>query len=411
MMKVTKDTILQRSYRLGIHLEGSEVRLTGSQGEIEVNGHILAILDVFATPKTLDQGMQILNSRAQGRQDWIALTNQVMALCHRGWLAAPSPQAVTLPTHPGKFSAADVHLRMLHDRARTVAFQRALYAQVKPDDVVVDIGTGTGILAATAALAGACQVYGVERTGNLSRLAQQFFAHNGLSDRVQVIEGDSTRVTLPEKADVLVTETIGNDPLGEGILATVADAHQRLLKPNARLIPNRLRIYALPVTMPERRRGQVLFTPELVLDWRQTYGLDFSSYVDFCAGQSFHSLVKAQTVRDWPRLSAPLLVAEVDLHQPPVGEFSRQHRLRFNQDGELNAMLVYFEADLGGGEVLSVHPDQATPENSWASYLWVAGTAIEVRRDQILEITYQWQGNQSRFEFTDPPRAEGVAVS
>ena len=405
-MKITKDTVLQRSYTLGIQINGSEVSLSGPQDAIGGNAHTLAILDVFATPKTLDQGMQLLCSRAQGRHDWIALTNQVIMLCKRGWLTTPNAQAVTLPSDPGKFSAADVHLRMLHDRARTTTFQRALYAQVRPEDVVVDIGTGTGILAATAALAGARQVYAVERTGNLPRLAQQFFADNGLADRIQVIEGDSTRVSLPEKADVLVTETIGNDPLGEGILATVADAHRRLLKPNARLIPNCLSIYALPMTMPEQRRSQVLFTPEVVPGWLQAYGLDFSAYVDFCAGQSFHTLAKAHKVREWPRLSVPLLVAELDLRQPPVGGFSRQHRLRFGQDGWLNAVLVYFQADLGGEEVLSVHPDQTSPQNSWASYLWVAGTGIEVRAKETLEITYRWDGYRSHFEFGDLHRCE-----
>ena len=47
------------------------------------------------------------------------------------------------------------HERMLADRPRIEAYRKGISGSVDADDVVIDLGTGTGILAAMAAKAGA----------------------------------------------------------------------------------------------------------------------------------------------------------------------------------------------------------------------------------------------------------------
>ena len=80
---------------------------------------------------------------------------------------------------------------MLDDRGRTNGFCHALRTIVKPDDVVVDIGTGTGVLATCAALAGARKVYAVESSG-IAEVAARVFAANGVTDRVTLVRERST---------------------------------------------------------------------------------------------------------------------------------------------------------------------------------------------------------------------------
>ena len=100
----------------------------------------------------------------------------------------------------------DFHHSMLLDEVRTRTFLQAILRAVKPGDVVLDIGSGTGILALFACLAGASHVYAVEE-GSVIEIAEQVCRDNGFEERVTFLQDWSTNVELPERANVLVTET------------------------------------------------------------------------------------------------------------------------------------------------------------------------------------------------------------
>ena len=87
------------------------------------------------------------------------------------------------------YAEFEVHRTMIRDRVRTEAFRRAIDSVVRPGDVVLDVGAGSGILSVFAARAGAARVYAVERT-TIAVLAQELAAANGVADIVEVIQGD-----------------------------------------------------------------------------------------------------------------------------------------------------------------------------------------------------------------------------
>ena len=60
----------------------------------------------------------------------------------------------------------EYHQSMLADEARMRGYLRAILKVVEPGDVVLDIGSGTGILAYFACLAGARLVYAVNDTSS-----------------------------------------------------------------------------------------------------------------------------------------------------------------------------------------------------------------------------------------------------
>ncbi len=78
----------------------------------------------------------------------------------------------------------ELQRRMVSDRPRTNAFAAAIREVVQPGDVVLDVGTGTGILAMFAAKAGARKVYAIDAT-DIAEVATDLVKANGLSDQIQ----------------------------------------------------------------------------------------------------------------------------------------------------------------------------------------------------------------------------------
>ncbi len=164
---------------------------------------------------------------------------------------------------------------MLIDEVRTNSFLSALLQTVKAGDVVLDIGSGTGVLACFACQAGAKHVYAIEQ-GPIIGLAREICARNDLQDRVTFINDWSTNTRLPEPVDLLVTETIGNIGFEEGILRWALDARKRFLRQDARIIPRTVEMFAVPIESEEDY--------EMVDKWAQHYyALDFSPLHTFAA--------------------------------------------------------------------------------------------------------------------------------
>ena len=134
------------------------------------------------------------------------------------------------------YAEFEVHRTMICDRVRTEAFWRAIDSVVRPGNIVLDVGAGSGILSVFAAWAGAGRVYAVERT-SVAVLAQELAAANGVAEIVQVIHGDVMDVELPEPVDVIVSEWLGGFGIDEGMLAPVIVARDRWLKPGGVMIP------------------------------------------------------------------------------------------------------------------------------------------------------------------------------
>ena len=139
----------------------------------------------------------------------------------------------------------DEHRHYLGDALRVETFARAIAATVRPGDVVVDIGTGAGLLAFLACRAGARHVYAIELSG-MVEIARALAIANGFQDRVTFLHQHSLEVRLPEQGDVLLADLVGGMGFEAGLFQTYYDA-RRFLKPGARVVPARVTISAAPV--------------------------------------------------------------------------------------------------------------------------------------------------------------------
>ena len=85
---------------------------------------------------------------------------------------------------------------MLNDHDRNKFYEDALREIVTPESIVVEIGTGSGLLAMIAARLGAKHVTAIEANDHLAAIAQANFEANGLADKITVINKMSTEVKM-----------------------------------------------------------------------------------------------------------------------------------------------------------------------------------------------------------------------
>jgi len=133
------------------------------------------------------------------------------------------------------------HFPMMNDEGRNAAYARAFARHVTPDTHVLEIGTGGGLLAMLAARAGAKLVTTCEAVPLIADTARRIIAANGLSARITVIAKPSTALQLGEDlaapADLLISEILSSEFIGEGSLTAIDHAMRVLMKPGARSIP------------------------------------------------------------------------------------------------------------------------------------------------------------------------------
>lgn len=113
--------------------------------------------------------------------------------------------------------------KTMPDKARTKAYAKVLSQAIKPGTVVAEIGARTGILALLSCLYGARRVYASYSTSAIE-LARRTAAANGLTERLQFIHADSAQPSLPEPADLIVTDLHDVFPVARECLRVIIDA-------------------------------------------------------------------------------------------------------------------------------------------------------------------------------------------
>jgi protein arginine N-methyltransferase 1 len=244
----------------------------------------------------------------------------------------------------------DEHREYLSDRHRVNAFSDALAKLVRPGDVVIDLGAGTGILGLLACQAGAGRVYAIDE-GPILGLARDIAAANGYADRIVHLRGLSTHLTIPEPADLVVTDQIGNFGFDAGAFEYLPDVRRRLLRPGGGAIPHRLAIVAAPCACPE--------ATEWVNFWkRPVCGLDFSRACP-AAGSTGYPV----QLDEGHLLAAGAVVAEADVAAWSGGALRGTVRWSVERHGRFDGIGGWFAAVLAPGVVLTNAPGAATRIN------------------------------------------------
>ncbi len=97
--------------------------------------------------------------------------------------AAPLPGDHVIQLDPGMAFGSGYH-------DTTLLCLSLMERYLRPGDRVIDVGTGSGILAIGAAMSGAGEVLAIDIDPNAVRVAKENIAVNGVSDRIRVQQGN-----------------------------------------------------------------------------------------------------------------------------------------------------------------------------------------------------------------------------
>lgn len=287
------------------------------------------------------------------------------------------------------------HFTMLADEKRNAAYQKAIEKAVTKEDTVVDIGTGTGLLAMMAAKAGAQKVIACEMHGKLAEVAKEIVDINKFSKQINIISKKSTQMKvgedLPEAADVLISEILDVGVIGEGVLPTLRHAHQALLKEDVQIIPERVALFAQLIEIPDRARINPI---------HRIAGFDLSPFDQFRIPNEY-TAVYLQKERYKP-LSEVIPMLDYDFYNLPPAisdNLPKQKQLTFpiTATGDLQAVAFWFDLHLD--EEISVSTKPGGDLIHWGQALYCFETPQKVEKGNSKTITLLHSDQLIRFEF------------
>lgn len=273
------------------------------------------------------------------------------------------------------------HFPMLNDLERNAAFAVALERVLPKGAHVLDIGSGTGLLAMMAAKAGAAAVTTCESNPILAELARQIIAQHGLSHVITVVPKRSDHlvlgVDLPRRVDLIVSEIVDCGLIGEGVLPTVAHAREHLLAPGGTLLPESARVF-----------GALL--DSTVVDGLNRVGFVAGFDVGLFNGLATrgHFPIRLPT---WPHrlISGTSELCSFDFISGSLEDGSRLVELVATESGTAHGLVVWFEMSLGGGIILRNSPDNLA--SHWMQAFVQFAQPVMLTEGEKVRIEFSWQ--------------------
>lgn len=164
------------------------------------------------------------------------------------------------------FSDLQEHEIMVADTIRIDSYHQAIKRYVKPGDIVLDLGTGTGILSLFAAQQNPEKIYAIDHSEFIG-VAKKIAILNSI-DKIDFIKESSFSFTPTEKVDVILHEQVGDDLFEEDMLENILDLKKRILKNDGIILPGKFELFLEPVSLKETYRVPFIWEQHL-------HGIDF----------------------------------------------------------------------------------------------------------------------------------------
>lgn len=258
----------------------------------------------------------------------------------------------------------DTHREFLSDEARMCAFRKAIEETVRPGHRVVDLGAGTGIFGLMACRAGAERVYSIEADAILG-LSREVALENGFADRIRFVRGLSSRIELPERVDIVISDQMGRFGFEAGVVQFFHDARQRFLKPSGVLLPASVDLWMAPASCPERQDHQDFWS-------NSPQGFDFRAATSIANNTGYPVQLTAESLR-----ATQERLTSIDFYRADGGPLTATVSFEISSPGVMHGLGGWFQAQLSRNVTLTNSP-LATDRIQRRNVFFPLGVALPV---------------------------------
>ena len=234
---------------------------------------------------------------------------------------------------------------------RLTQYERAIAAVVRQGDVVLDLGTGSGLLAVLACRAGARRVYAIEASDAV-QIGTLITSTTEFAERIEFVHATSQKVALSEQVDVIVGDihdTFGFQPGG---LASIMDVRDRLLKPGGTLIPQATELMIAPL------EAAALYAREIDVWNGCVHGVGLSSIRPFAVSHVHPGRFDSDQL-----LSPAAAIGTLDLARATSLHFSGSAVTTIHRDGIAHGLCGCFVTTLAGDIRMGNVPGDSSTTN------------------------------------------------
>lgn len=270
-------------------------------------------------------------------------------------------------TNETNFAGLSEHEEMLSDGVRVNAYHQGIHNNVNSGDVVLDLGTGTGLLAFMASRAGAAKVYAVEHSGFID-VAREIAQQNNITN-IEFVQANSREFTPSELVDVVLHEQMGDELFNENMLENLLDLRDRVLKPGGRILPAHFRLFVEPISFHESMRVRRFWNIELPDDIDLSATQRSVVAARFDTGRTNQLWVRPGSVES--TLGPPEPILDFDLNTlESIESLAVDHVVerRATDDVIVDGWCVWFEARFDEETVLTTSP--LAPVTSWGNRMF-----------------------------------------
>ena len=276
------------------------------------------------------------------------------------------------------YSTFYIHEEMIKDKIRTGSYKKAIENNktIFKDKIVLDIGSGTGILSIFAAKAGAKHVYGIEYA-DIADYSKEIIKQNNLSDKITIIQSKVEEANLPvDKVDIIISEWMGYFLLYESMLDTLLFARDKWLKKDGYLLPDKAQIYLAGIQ-------DTLYKYNKIDSWDNVYGFNFSILKNPALAEPIIDNFPNNNI-----ISNSCKIFDIDLYTVKVEDldFSAGYEIIFNKDDTFNGFVTWFDVEfdkLPNKITLSTSPYE--PSTHWKQVMFYSKNDIEVKKKEKLK--------------------------